>query len=218
MYPDNVTQILDRTIERHPLLDISKKSIIQAFDLLNTCFVNKNKLLICGNGGSSSDSDHIVGELMKSFFYDRTLSDEDKLKLEETSPKIGKYLSENLQPALRSISLSAHNALNTAIANDIDSNLIFAQQVIGYGDQGDVLLGISTSGHSENIINAIITAKAMGLKTIGLTGKKGGKLKQICDVTICANAEQTPDIQELHLPIYHTICAMLEFEFFKRTI
>ena len=218
MYPDNVIQILDRTIERHPLLDISKKSIIQAFDLLNTCFVNKNKLLICGNGGSSSDSDHIVGELMKSFFYDRTLSDEDKLKLEETSPKIGKYLSENLQPALRSISLSAHNALNTAIANDIDSNLIFAQQVIGYGDQGDVLLGISTSGHSENIINAIITAKAMGLKTIGLTGKKGGKLKQICDVTICANAEQTPDIQELHLPIYHTICAMLEFEFFKRTI
>ena len=218
MYPDNVTQILDRTIERHPLLDISKKSIIQAFDLLNTCFVNKNKLLICGNGGSSSDSDHIVGELMKSFFYDRTLSDEDKLKLEETSPKIGKYLSENLQPALRSLSLSAHNALNTAIANDIDSNLIFAQQVIGYGDQGDVLLGISTSGHSENIINAIITAKAMGLKTIGLTGKKGGKLKQICDVTICANAEQTPDIQELHLPIYHTLCAMLEFEFFKRTV
>ena len=218
MYPDNVTQILDRTIERHPLLDISKKSIIQAFDLLNTCFVNKNKLLSCGNGGSSSDSDHIVGELMKSFFYDRTLSDEDKLKLEETSPEIGKYLSENLQPALRSISLSAHNALNTAIANDIDPNLIFAQQVIGYGDRGDILLGISTSGNSENIINAIITAKAMGLKTIGLTGKKGGKLKQICDVTICANAEQTPDIQELHLPIYHTLCAMLEFEFFKRTI
>ena len=216
MYPNNVTQILTRTIERYPLLDISKKSIIQAFDLLNACFVNNNKLLICGNGGSSSDSDHIVGELMKSFFYDRALSDEDKLKLVETSPEIGRYLSENLQPALRSISLSAHNALNTAIANDIDPNLIFAQQVIGYGDRGDILLGISTSGNSENVINAMITAKSMGLKTIGLTGKNGGRLNEICDVTICANADETPDIQELHLPIYHTICAMLEFEIFKK--
>ena len=217
MYPNNVEQILNRTIERHPLLDISKKIIIQAFDLLNACFVNKNKLLICGNGGSSSDSDHIVGELMKSFFYDRALSDEDKLKLVATSPEIGKYLSEKLQPALRSISLSAHSALNTAISNDIDPDLIFAQQVIGYGDQGDTLLGISTSGNSKNVISAIITAKAMGLKTIGLTGKKGGELRQICDVAICVNADETPDIQELHLPIYHTLCAMLEYEFFNRT-
>tara|TARA_B110000014_G_scaffold105785_1_gene72599 strand:- start:742 stop:1398 length:657 start_codon:yes stop_codon:yes gene_type:complete len=218
MYPNNVEQILDRTIERHPLLDASKKDITEAFDLLNTCFVNKNKLLICGNGGSSSDSDHIVGELMKSFFYDRALSNQDKQRLKGASPEIGKYLSEKLQPALRSISLSAHSALNTAISNDIDPDLIFAQQVIGYGDQGDTLLGISTSGNSKNVISAIITAKAMGLKTIGLTGKKGGELRQICDITICANADETPDIQELHLPIYHTLCAMLEFEFFKRTV
>lgn len=218
MYGDNIEQILDRTIERHPLLDISKKNITEAFDLLNTCFINKNKLLICGNGGSSSDSDHIVGELMKSFFYDRTLSNEDKQRLTDASPEIGKYLSEKLQPALRSISLSAHSSLNTAISNDIDPNLIFAQQVIGYGDQDDILLGISTSGNSKNVISAIITAKAMGLKTIGLTGKKGGELRQICDITICVNAEETPDIQELHLPIYHTLCAMLEFEFFKRTV
>ena len=149
-------------------------------------------------------SDHIVGELMKSFFYDRALSNEDKQKLKVASPEIGKYLSEKLQPALRSISLSAHSALNTAISNDIDPELIFAQQVIGYGDQGDTLLGISTSGNSKNVISAIITAKAMGLKTIGLTGKKGGELRQICDVAICVNADETPDIQELHLPIYHT--------------
>jgi D-sedoheptulose 7-phosphate isomerase len=218
MYQNNIAQILDRTIKRHPLLDASKKNITQAFDLLNTCFVNKNKLLICGNGGSASDSDHIVGELMKSFFYDRALSNEDKQRLKVASPEIGKYLSEKLQPALRSISLSAHSALNTAISNDIDPDLIFAQQVIGYGDQGDTLLGISTSGNSKNVISAIITAKAMGLKTIGLTGKKGGELRQICDITICANADETPDIQELHLPIYHTLCAMLEFEFFKRTV
>lgn len=214
MREKNIETILNKTIERHPLLSSSKEEIKDAFDLLCNCFSNKNKLLICGNGGSASDSDHMVAELMKSFFYKRTLPDHIKKQLISSSPEMGKYLAENIQPALRSISLTAHTALNTAIANDIDANLIFAQQVIGYGDKGDVLMGISTSGNSENVINAMIAAKAIGIPTIGLTGKNGGQLKAVCDVAICVDEIETSDIQELHLPIYHALCKMLELHFF----
>ncbi|MDB4768912.1 SIS domain-containing protein [Saprospiraceae bacterium] len=214
MHQKNIAQILNDTIERYPLLSSSKEDIKYAFDLLCDCFSNKNKLLLCGNGGSASDSDHIVGELMKSFFYKRTLSEEMKNKLIAASPEKGEYLAEKLQPALRSISLTGHNALNTAFANDVDPHLIFAQQVLGYGDNGDILFGISTSGNSENVINAMIAAKAIGVKTIGLTGKKGGQLKEICDVAICVDRMETADIQELHLPVYHALCKMLELNFF----
>ncbi len=214
MHQENPAHILNKTIERHPLLASSKVDIKNAFDLLCNCFNNKNKLMLCGNGGSAADSDHIVGELMKSFFYKRTLPEETKKNLIATSPETGKYLAENLQPALRSISLTGHNALNTAFSNDVDPHLIFAQQIIGYGDKGDILLGISTSGNSENVVNAMITAKAIGLKTIGLTGKKGGQLKEICDVAICVDGMETADIQELHLPVYHALCKMLELKFF----
>jgi len=214
MHQKTIEQILNKTIERHALLFSSKEDIKNAFDLLCNCFSNKNKLLLCGNGGSASDADHIVGELMKSFFYKRTLPEEMKKKLITTSSEKGAYLAEKLQPALRSISLTGHNALNTAFANDVDPHLIFAQQVIGYGDKGDILLGISTSGNSENVINAMIAAKAIGVKTIGLTGKKGGRLKEICDVAICVDGTETADIQELHLPVYHALCKMLELNFF----
>jgi D-sedoheptulose 7-phosphate isomerase len=214
MYKRELEQILEQVVVRHPLLSFSKADIKEAFDLLCDCYLNSHKLLICGNGGSAADSDHIVGELMKSFAYNRVLPDEIKHKLNAASTDKGAYLAKKLQPALRTISLTGHPALSTAIANDIDPKLIFAQQVIGYGDPGDVLMGISTSGNSENVVNAIITAKAMGLKTIGLTGKKGGQLKEICDIAICVDGTETADIQELHLPVYHTLCKMLELRFF----
>jgi D-sedoheptulose 7-phosphate isomerase len=214
MYKRELEQILEQVVVRHPLLSFSKADIKEAFDLLCDCYLNSHKLLICGNGGSAADSEHIVGELMKSFAYNRVLSSEVKNKLKAASVDKGTYLAEKLQPALRAISLTCHSALNFAFANDVDPKLIFAQQVIGYGDPGDVLMGISTSGNSENVVNAIITAKAMGLKTIGLTGKKGGQLKEICDIAICVDGTETADIQELHLPVYHTLCKMLELRFF----
>lgn len=214
MYNKELEQILEQTLARHPLLGSSISDIREAFEILNDCYFRSHKLLICGNGGSAADSDHIVGELMKSFAYNRVLPDEIKHKLNAASTEKGAYLAKKLQPALRTISLTGHPALSTAIANDIDPKLIFAQQVIGYGDPGDVLMGISTSGNSENVVNAVITAKAMGLNTIGLTGKKGGQLKEICDIAICVDGTETAEIQELHLPVYHTLCKMLEFNFF----
>ena len=182
--------------------------------MLCYCFENRHKLLICGNGGSASDSEHIVGELMKSFAYHRTLSDDIKTKLIAAFADKGAYLAEKLQPALPAISLTCHSALNTAFANDVDPNLVFAQQVMGYGAKGDVLLGISTSGNAENVINAMVTARALGLRTIGLTGKSGGKLKEYCEVAIRVDGSETAEIQELHLPVYHALCKMLELKFF----
>ena len=214
--PEELSSILKRTIKRHPLLLSSATDIKEAFDLLDKSYSNKHKLLICGNGGSASDSEHIVGELMKSFAYKRVLSNEIKSKLIAASVEKGALLAEKLQPALRAISLTSHPALNTAFANDVDPALVFAQQVMGYGDKGDVLLAISTSGNSENVVNAVITAKALGVITIGLTGKKGGRLKEICDLAICVDGIDTAAIQELHLPVYHVLCMMLELRFFGK--
>lgn len=216
MYQRNLERILEQTIERHPLLSAAVADIREAFDLLCECYANNHKLLICGNGGSAADAEHIVGELMKSFAYNRVLTNEIKYQLTATSAEKGGYLAEKLQPALRAISLTCHAALNTAFSNDVDPNLIFAQQIIGYGDQGDVLLAISTSGNSENVIHAAITAKAIGLKTIGLTGESGGRLQAFCDVVIRVAGSNVAEIQELHLPVYHALCKMLELEFFAK--
>lgn len=207
--------ILKGVTEKYPLLSSSLKVIEEAFDLLHECYASKHKLLVCGNGGSAADAEHIVGELMKSFSQTRTLPGSIKRKLQAVSPDRGTYLASKLQPALPAISLTCHSALTTAFANDVDAHLIFAQQVIGYGNEGDILLGISTSGNAENIINAMIAAKAIGLKTIGLTGKTGGKLKDYCDVTIRVDGSDTAEIQELHLPVYHALCKMLELKFFN---
>lgn len=214
MYQRKLEQILEQTVARHPLLTTSISDIKEAFDVLCECYLNTHKLLICGNGGSAADAEHIVGELMKSFTYNRVLPNEIKHQLTAASVEKGGYLAEKLQPALRAISLTCHTALNTAFSNDVDPNLIFAQQIIGYGDQGDVLLAISTSGNSENVINAAIAAKAIGLKTIGLTGESGGQLQAFCDVVIRVAGANVAEIQELHLPVYHALCAMLELEFF----
>ncbi len=209
-----VQQILQQTLQRHPLLKPAQTDIEAAYQLLHQCYENAKKLLICGNGGSAADSEHIVGELMKSFVFKRVLPDEIKQKLIAVDTNRGGYLAQKIQPALRSIALTSHTALNTAFSNDVDSKLAFAQQVMGYGDTGDVLLGISTSGNAENVVNALITAKVIGLKTIGLTGKSGGKLRDYCDVVIGVEGTDTAEIQELHLPVYHALCKMLELHFF----
>lgn len=203
---------MDALIQNHPVLDVCRSDIIQAFDILKRCYQQEGKLLACGNGGSSSDCDHIVGELMKGFLLSRPLP---QLARDKRVPaEVHKRLQETLQQALPAISLASHQALNTAFANDADADLCFAQQVIGYGRAGDVLLAISTSGNSENVLLAAQAARLSGLYVVGLTGRSGGKLKAMTDVCICVPSDTTTRIQELHLPVYHTLCAMLEDVFF----
>lgn len=170
--------------------------------------------MVCGNGGSSADSEHIVGELMKGFILKRQVLQSDLDKLNSLYPDDGSFLAANLQRALPALSLSSHTALTSAFVNDICPNMVFAQQVFGLGRTGDALLGISTSGNSANVLNAMKVAKLMCIKTIGLTGGDGGILASLSDVAIIAPAVETYRVQEYHLPIYHALCAMLENEFF----
>ncbi len=174
-------------------------------------------MLIAGNGGSASDADHIVGELMKGFLLPRKVDDDFANKLKAVDEAKGAELAMKLQGALPTIALSNHNSLNTAFINDVDGSMCFAQQVNGYGNPGDVFLAISTSGNSKNILYAAVTAKAKGMKVIGLTGKCGGKLSGLADSVIAVDETETYKIQELHLPIYHCLCFMLENYFFKIT-
>lgn len=206
--------ILEDLIVRYPVLSSSKEEIFQAFVLIRDSYKQKGKLLLCGNGGSASDAEHIVGELMKNFTKKRALSSKLTDALVATSQEHGTYLSEHLENALPAISLTCHAALNSAFSNDVNSDLIYAQQVIGYGNPDDILMGISTSGNAKNVIYAIITAKAKGLKTIGLTGKKGGEMNKACDAVIHVNETETYLVQELHLPVYHALCRMLEAYFY----
>ncbi|MBI1279266.1 MAG: SIS domain-containing protein [Anaerolineaceae bacterium] len=201
-------------LEHYPDLEPCITDIDSAFNLLRTTYQNKGKLLVCGNGGSAADSDHIVGELMKGFELKRPIGDDLRQRLSEINPDMGTYLADRLQGALPAISLSAHAALASAVINDTAGDMTFAQQVLGYGVKGDTLIGISTSGNSVNVRYALTVARALGLHTIGLTGKTGGKMRELCDVTICVPNDRTLAIQERHLPIYHTLCIMLEQEFF----
>ena len=206
--------LLEELIRRYPQLkDISDK-INEGAERLIRCYQNGNKVLICGNGGSSSDSDHIAGELLKGFEQKRPLNDSVKSSLLSISGKRGPYLAEKLQTSLPAISLSAHSGLVTAVANDTDATLMYAQQVIGFGEPGDVLLAISTSGNAQNVLDAAITARAKGMTVIGMTGETGGKLKSFCDILINVPEKRTSYVQELHLPVYHTLCLMIEFHFF----
>lgn len=205
---------LEELILRYPQLFAVADEIQKAAECLINCYQQSHKVLVCGNGGSCSDSDHIVGELMKGFEHRRQTGEIFGKQLMTFGGERGKYLSGKLQQGLPAISLTAHSALVTAIANDIDADLVFAQQVVGYGNAGDVLLGISSSGNSQNVVDALITAKAKGLAVIGLTGEKGGKMKSCCDILINVPGVRTDYIQELHLPVYHTICLMVENYFF----
>lgn len=197
-----------------PALGVCRSSVEQAFEILKACYDKGGKLLVCGNGGSAADSEHIVGELMKGFLLKRRLKEDSKKALINNFGEEGRYIADRLQGALPAISLVGQSALNTAFINDVDSKLMYAQQVYGYGKKEDVVIGISTSGNSENIINAFRVAKTFGIKTIGMTGSSGGKMKDLCDITICVPSKDTYKIQEYHLPVYHALCAMLESEFF----
>lgn len=206
--------MLEELIRRYPQLEGISNKISEAAELLIRCYQNGNKVLICGNGGSSSDSDHIAGELLKGFEQKRPLDDSMRNSLLSISGKRGPYLAEKLQAGLPAISLSAHTGLLTAVANDTDATLIYAQQVIGFGNPGDVLLSISTSGNAQNVLDAAITARAKGMTVIGMTGETGGKLKSLCDILINVPEKRTSFVQELHLPVYHTLCLMIEYHFF----
>ena len=206
---------IDQLCERYPALSDLKNNISDAAEMIIDCYKNGGKLLLCGNGGSSADADHLIGELMKSFESGRPLDDSFKKRLQEISGTRGKYLALKLEHSLPAISLSSNTGLTTAISNDIDPSLVFAQQVMGYSNENDVLIGISTSGNSQNIIDACITAKALNLKVIGITGKTGGKMKHYCDVLVNVPETRTALIQELHLPVLHTICRIVENYFYS---
>jgi D-sedoheptulose 7-phosphate isomerase len=209
MYP-LITDLLDR----YPDLAICAGDIALAVDVLKTTFATSGKLLVCGNGGSAADCEHIVGELMKGFRSQRPISVTEREQLRDATPDQADYLADHLQGALPAVSLVSHSALFTAFVNDVAADMVFAQQVFGLGQPGDALLAISTSGNSPNVLNAIRVARAKKLRTLGLTGQTGGAMPALCDVTICVPFSDTAEIQERHLPIYHTLCALLEEWFF----
>lgn len=206
--------ILDELIQRYPTLSVCHDSIERAIEAMIACFNLDGKLLACGNGGSAADCEHIVGELMKAFLLERKLEPEKQNRIRTMYPEEADVLIQNLQRAVPAISLSSQTALMTAFGNDASSQLLFAQQVLSYGRPGDILLAISTSGNSPNVLYAAQIAKLQGVKVIGLTGQSGGKLKALCDVAICVPATLTYQIQELHLPVYHCLCACVENELF----
>lgn len=206
---------IEMLVNRYPLLNSIKDEIVKAYFLLAESYENGGKLLIAGNGGSAADAEHIVGELMKGFKLPRKPDEEFADKLIRENKELGIVLAENLQGALPAIALDGHPALSTAYMNDCEPLLCFAQQVNGYGKAGDVFLGISTSGNSKNVLYAATTAHAKGMKVIGLTGAKDSKLAQMSDVCIKVPQTETYMIQELHLPVYHCLCLMLEDEFFR---
>ncbi|MBE5852152.1 MAG: SIS domain-containing protein [Lachnospiraceae bacterium] len=206
---------IDLLLTRYPSLECVKQDIIEAYLVFEKCYANGGKLLIAGNGGSAADAEHIAAELMKRFRMPRPVNKEFASKLKEIDPTRGEQLAANLEQSLMAIPLVAHEALTTAYINDVDGLGVFAQQLYGYGKEGDVFLGISTSGNSKNVMSATVVARAMGIKVIGLTGKDGGELATVADVAIKVPESETYMIQELHLPIYHCLCLMLEDRFFR---
>jgi len=189
---------------RYPVLESCRNDIDSALQALIACYDRGGKLLCCGNGGSAADCDHIVGEMMKGFLLLRPVDDE----------KIPKDLRSRLQGALPAIALTTHSALSSAFANDVDPSMIYAQQVYGYAREGDIVLGLSTSGNAENVVNALTVAKAAGAVSIAMTGSSGGNLAEIADIVIRVPESTTYRVQELHLPIYHALCAAVEAHYF----
>ena len=205
---------IDLLLKRYPILSICSEEIIAAYNILESAFSSDHKLLVAGNGGSAADSEHIAGELMKRFKTPRPIPASLASKLISIDPTRGPNLAKNLEQSLMAIPLVAHEALTTAYINDVDGLGVFAQQLYGFGRAGDVFLAISTSGNSQNIMNAAVVARALGIKIIGLTGADGGELGRFADVAVKVPETETYKIQELHLPIYHCWCLMLEEHFF----
>lgn len=209
-----INKHIETLIERYPKLTVCREQVQNAYDILKQAYSEGCKLLVCGNGGSASDSEHIVGELMKEFKLKREVYKNQAEAMKQIDPELGVILAKHLQGALPAIALTGHSSLTTAFMNDSNPELIFAQQVNGYGKSGDIFLGISTSGNSRNVLFAAVAAKAKGLKVIGLTGQKPCKLVQLADVCIQVPEVDTYKIQELHLPVYHCLCMMLEEHFY----
>ncbi|MBQ7509384.1 MAG: SIS domain-containing protein [Prevotella sp.] len=203
-------------ISRFPSLSTCREAIMQAYNILRQAYADGHKLLVCGNGGSASDSEHIVGELMKEFKLKREVYKNQADEMKRIDPELGAALAKHLQGALPAISLTGHSSLTTAFMNDSNPELVFAQQVNGYGTPGDVFMGISTSGNSKNVLYAAVAARAKGLKVIGLTGAAPCRLSSLADVCIQVPETETYKIQELHLPVYHCLCMMLEKHFFGK--
>lgn len=210
----NFMQHIDVLMQRYPCLSSCKNEIIAAYKILEEAFSFDRKLLVAGNGGSASDSEHIVGELMKEFKLKRKIYSDQVDRLRQIDDEMGTVLAEHLQGALPAISLVGEPSLTTAFMNDAVPVLVFAQQVNGLGKAGDVFLAISTSGNSQNVLYAAVAAKSKGMKVIGLTGAKENKLMRYADVCIRVPETETYKIQELHLPVYHSLCLMLEDRFF----
>lgn len=205
---------VDNLIKRFRTLDVCKNDIIAAYELMEACYEKDGKLLIAGNGGSAADAEHIAGELMKRFMKPRPIPQEFANVLISVDEVRGRELAGNLERSLMAIPLVAHEAMTTAYINDVDGLGVFAQQLYGFGRKGDVFLGISTSGNSKNVMSATVVAKALGIKVIGLTGEIGGELAKASDVAVKVPETETYLIQELHLPVYHCWCRMLEEKFF----
>lgn len=207
---------IDLLIKRYPILEECRQSLVDAYLIMEEAYEGDHKLLIAGNGGSAADSEHIAGELMKRFKTPRPVTPEMAEKLKAIDPVRGADLAKNLERGLMAIPLVAHEALSTAYINDVDGLGVFAQQLFGFGRPGDVFLGISTSGNSKNVMSATVVARALGIKVIGLTGAKGGELASVADVAVKVPETETYMIQELHLPVYHCWCLMLEDSFFGK--
>lgn len=207
---------IDKMCQRYPDLAGLRSTLDNAARMIIDCYMRNGILLICGNGGSSSDAEHTVAELMKGFEIRRPLDRSFKERLARIAGKRGGYLAEKLEHGLPAVSLSAHTALTTAISNDTDPDLIFAQQIIGYGSEKDILIAISTSGNSRNILDACIAARAINMKVIGITCKTGGKMKTLCDILVNVPAVDTADVQELQRPVLHTICRIIENHFYGK--
>ena len=195
---------MENLLKRYPSLEVCKEDIENALKLMLDTYKNGGKVLVCGNGGSASDSDHIVGELMKGFKSKRYVTDE----------RIAEDLRCGLQGALPAISLPSQTGVLTAFINDVDPDMMYAQLVHGYAKENDLLIGLSTSGNSKNVVNAARVAKAVGAKTLALTGEKESKLSEICDVCIKVPETETYKVQEYHLPVYHYMCLETEKYFF----
>ncbi len=203
---------LDELTNRYPALLNCRANVLAAYERLVTTYERGGKLLVCGNGGSASDADHIVGELLKGFRHKRPLNSVFKARVQDFIADDG--FLDRLQGSLPAIALTTQSAIISAVVNDLGGDLIYAQQILGLGKPEDTLLAISTSGNSDNILKAVAVARAMGVATIGLTGIPGGKLATACDLVIQVPANNTVAIQEYHLPVYHALCSMLEIRFF----
>ncbi len=207
--------MLNELLTRYPQLQGCKNEIQTAANAIIACYQKGGKLLLCGNGGSCADCDHIVGELMKGFLKKRPLSAEQKAQMQANAPRLEEELLNKLQGGLPAIALPAIPALNTAFCNDVDPELLYAQSLMSLGQAGDILLALSTSGNAKNVYTAAKVAKGLGLTVLALTGGNGGKLNEVADICIIAPESETFKIQELHLPIYHYLCAAAEEAFFK---